>query len=706
MKRIVSIFLAVALLSAAMPMTASAAGTPAEKQPLSGSDIFPYIPEAASFLQRGLRGWTENWLGRVLVPGLTTILYYLLWPGTKLVHLLRESGVLKAIVAPVIKLIYPPIKDFCPTPEPKPVFVEKHSIADYKIIYDTGASVTEINAANILADTLRQITGDSWAAIQAVPTGSKEILVGSVSGEDISQLGADGYLIKADGENIVITGGQRGVIYGVYQFLRKYFDCRWYTPEWIVIPKGEAEIALVETERFVPPLEFRDMFWHEGTNQTFSAANGLNGNFGRKMPDSLGGDFGYASNFGHTLPNQFVKVSEFYESHPEWYAQNPNSTGHLMQLCLTNPEVLAQTIHEVRELLQNSNGQPIISITQNDSYGDKPNNCLCANCKAVDDYEGSPAGTMIRFVNAIAADIAEDYPDVYIDTFAYRYTRTPPKHTKPLPNVIIRLCSIECCFAHALDDPKSAENVKFANDIKAWSQISNQLYIWDYTTNFAHYNCIFPNFGVLQNNMKFFIEYNVKGVFEQGNITSNKSNSEFAGLRAYLLARLLFNPDIDYDAEMNGFLKAYYGGGWQYMREFINLVSKTTGTIKEHKKLDIYISPMNKDLLNLKPNQITYADKLWKKAIELAGSEACKQNVLRSQLCWRFWKGCNMASEFNRWLQPMKIWQAANKQLYTDFKAFGITQYSEGPWSDTDFGWRFLQEPPADWWGTPDTWRG
>jgi len=58
------------------------------------------------------------------------------------------------------------------------------------------------------------------------------------------------------------------------------------------------------------------------------------------------------------------------------------------------------------------------------------------------------------------------------------------------------------------------------------------------------------------------VRYNAKGVFEEGLPFAEECLGEFPELRSYLLSRLLFNPDIDYDAEMNGFLKAYYGGGW------------------------------------------------------------------------------------------------------------------------------------------------
>jgi len=579
-----------------------------------------------------------------------------------------------------------PLKDFVPAPESPPAEMKKTlSIMDYQIIY---SEPEDQDAAEILADTLQEITGLDYTAEQGAPAGGKAFLIGSVSGEGVSGLGADGYLIKPDGENIVIAGaGTRGALYGVYRFLEGYFDCRWYTDGLKVIPQSPAEIAEVKEERFVPPLFYRHTDFGVG-NPGFITGQWLHGNV--------------YDGFCHTMIREYLKPEEFFGDHPEWYCWRDDKQARCAdQLCLTNPEVLAEMIREVRERIEDGNGNPVLSVSHDDNYA----YCQCENCKAVDEEEGSHAGTMLRFVNAVAADIAEDYPDKFIHTFAYTYTRTPPKYARPLPNVIVQLCSIECCFAHALDDPDCPDNVPFANDIKAWSEICDTLYIWDYNLNPSCLNCVHPKFPVLQRNMQFFVEHNVKGVYEQGNYQVAECDSEFAQLRGYLLSRLLFNPGIDLEAETAGFLKAYYGGGWQYIREFIRLISSNTAKpdiFGRHRQFGLGHRPNDKALLDLKPNQVRYADRLWAQALELAGSETCKQNILRSQLSWRFWKGCNFTGEFSRLQWPGK-WLAANRLLYYDFQAFGITRYSEGGNNNT---WRFLPQPPRHWWDTPELWRG
>jgi len=85
----------------------------------------------------------------------------------------------------------------------------------------------------------------------------------------------------------------------------------------------------------------------------------------------------------------------------------------------------------------------MISISQNDWHG----YCECEKCKTLDEQEGTHAGALIHFINAVAEEVEKEFPDILIETLAYQYTRVPPKHVRPRRNVVIRLCSIECAFA-------------------------------------------------------------------------------------------------------------------------------------------------------------------------------------------------------------------------------------------------------------------
>ena len=261
-----------------------------------------------------------------------------------------------------------------------------------------------------------------------------------------------------------------------------------------------------------------------------------------------------------------------FRKHPEWFWPHNDSTAR-GQLCWTNPELVSFLKTQVRSALEmavkNGGKLPdIISVSQNDNE----NYCQDPAELTVIAEEGSPIGPLLRAVNAIADDIADDYPSVAVDTLAYQYTRPAPKLTRPRKNVIVRLCSIECNFALPLTD---VSNAPFQTDITNWAKLTNRTYIWDYVTNFGNYLAPFPNYYVLAANIRFFAEHNVRGVFEEG--AYQGPSGELRELKDYIMLQALWNPEsVGADAgraTIAEFLPAFYGahGGaavQEYMEAF------------------------------------------------------------------------------------------------------------------------------------------
>ena len=567
--------------------------------------------------------------------------------------------------------------------EPKPEVEKMNITSDYIIVHGENAFPSEVNAANKLQFYLEEISGIKIPVVtDSTASAEKEIIVGKTNREgsdytvDREKLGTEGIMMKTVGEKIVLSGGEtRGTLYCVYEFLYKYFDCRWYSADVKVIPKADTLSVPKNIDyTFVPTLEYRETDWISPRDTEFSIANHLNANTYRTLSNENGGTFGYANSFAHTMAS-LIPVSLFDEN-PEMFALGvKNDKRTVDQPCLTNPKTLETAINSVRAILE-KNPDQIVCVTQNDNQ----NYCVCENCKKIDEEEGSHAGTMIRFVNSIAENIAEDYPNAVIDTFAYQYTRQAPKISKPLPNVIVRICSIECCFSHSLGDPECEQNALFKKDMEDWQKICNRIYVWDYTTNYSNYNGPFPDFGVLQDNMKFFAENNAKGIYEEGNYTASESNGEFADLRAYLLSRLLWDPYMEnYEEEMIGFCNAYYGEAGKYIKQYIDLTTKNTGTkyffITQH--MTIYRSMTDKSVLNMNEAEVHMANALWEKAKTADLTEEQFRRVRLSEISWRYWKACNLTCEFT-WAQIPPCRAKENKKLYDDMKELGITRIHEG----------------------------
>jgi hypothetical protein len=450
-------------------------------------------------------------------------------------------------------------------------------ISPYRIVLATNAIPSERYAAEELQRYLEKISGVKLPIVSDTESaGSHEILLGNnahlqqrSTNLNFSDFGSDGFALRTDGNHLIIAGGQpRGTLYGVYTLLEEKLGVRWFTPELEVVPQTNRLTLASLDETRVPALQYREVYWTEMMrNADFAARHRLNGEH-YQLTAKHGGCAAVYFPFVHSFDS--LIPPDLYTNHPEYFPliKGRRASGYV-QRCLSNPEVVNLAIARVRQWLKEHPEATIISVSQNDTG----NWCQCERCKALDDKEGSPAASLIQFVNAIAADIERDYPNVRIDTLAYQYTRKPPATLRPRRNVIIRLCSIECCFAHPLATCVSAENRRFREDLAAWQPVAPTLYVWDYTPNFAHYQQPFPNFDALQPNVQFFVQHGVKGLFEEGNYSSG-GGGEMGPLRAYLLAELLWNPDADVQKHTGEFLAAYYGAAAPKLRAYLELMER------------------------------------------------------------------------------------------------------------------------------------
>ena len=533
-------------------------------------------------------------------------------------------------------------------------------ISGFTVIMGDDASGAVRHAAKDFVKYIRLATGKKIDLLTDAEPGAdkagKRVLIGSTKFDTMrvidacSKLKNDGYAIIAQGDSLFLTGASdTGAMYAVYSFLEDFAGCRFYSSKFdTVVPCGAVDVPDGYEYTFSPVIINRDTHWFDTFDPAFAAKLKLNGAVRRNM-DGYGNSMKYAGPFVHSLPALAGTKRE-----PD------------VQPCLTDPEVYEKVLQNARKYLRETPGAKIISISQNDSYPEG-RGCQCENCRKLDEQEGTPMGSLLTFVNKIAGELKKDWPDIYIDTLAYRYTRKAPKHLKPADNVIIRLCSIECCFSHPLDSGCD-RNKEFADDLKAWSEICKNLFIWDYTTDFLYYVNPFPNLKVLYDNVRFFVKNNVIGLFEQGEYQSH--SGEFGELRAYLLAKMMWDPDMSrqqYFAYMDDFLKGYYGSGWKYIREYID----RTTELAEKGHMGIYY-PIDKIFNIDRDNAAGIAaelSELWRKAYDLAEDE-CRDNVEKSSLQMLY---ASLCLNWDNDSSP-----AEKKRLYDLMKKYDITYFREG----------------------------
>ncbi len=368
-------------------------------------------------------------------------------------------------------------------------------------------------------------------------------------GIDWTSLGGEGFVLETVGNDLVVAGGRpRGTRYAAEELLAR-LGRKVLAADCVIAPRPPARIPKLHV-RVVPRLEYREPLFTEAFDPAFAVSNRANGEQSR-LGDAEGGSVSY-THFVHTA-YEIVPPSKYFAEHPEYFALvDGKRVGENAQLCLTNPDVLRIATDTVKGWLRDSPQASIVSVSQNDCF----HPCACDACRAIDDREGSHAGSLLAFVNAVAEAIEPEFPDKAVDTLAYQYTRKPPRTIRPRKNVIVRLCSIECCFAHPLQTCE--KNASFRDDLVAWSKLTDRLYVWDYATNFAHYLQPLPNCGVLAANVRFYADHGVRGIFEEGDYAPG-GGGEMARLKSYLVARAMWDPEVDAAAARAEFLGGYFG---------------------------------------------------------------------------------------------------------------------------------------------------
>ncbi len=441
------------------------------------------------------------------------------------------------------------------------------------IVTDKDAPKPVSNAAKELQAYLGKVTDGTFRLTNTLPASKSavRILVGRsaqvdklLPGFDWASLKQDGIVIRTVGRNIIIAGGEpRGTLNAVHAFLEDTVGCRWWTSEAEYVPKKPNLSVPDMKTKYTPQFAYREAYWNavNGPTPEFCTRLKVNGN-ANNIPPEFGGHYtilGWCHTFTQLLP-----PSEYFAKHPEWYSEiDGRRMGDGAQLCLTNEEMRQELVRKALEWIKADPGAGIISIAQNDCA----NPCQCVNCKAIAEREEAQSGPLIAFVNKVAEDIEKEYPNFLVETLAYQYTRRAPKYARPRTNVLVRLCSIECDFSKPFDTPS---NATFYQDLKDWSAISPQLFIWDYTVNFSQFLIPHPNWSALSPNDRIFAANKVVGVFEQGDAFNKHGN--FSDFKCWALAHYLWNPKSDPKKLTKTFLDGYYGPAGKYFAQYMQLM--------------------------------------------------------------------------------------------------------------------------------------
>lgn len=544
-----------------------------------------------------------------------------------------------------------------------------HGNAKAVIVLSQDAALSIRHGAEEIQRSVKQISGAELPIVSSVPPDSDKKV--SIVLQQDTHLAEEEFQLKSSGNTLTISGGgKRGVLYGCYALLEDILGCKWYTSTISYTPKHKTIILPEIDRRDKPAFEYREPYYTECFDGDWAVRNRVNGN-GQHLDDVRGSRVIYGK-FVHTYAD-LVPPKTYFDSHPEYYSLINGKRVPNQQLCLTNPEILDIAVKQVREWIKENPQATIYSVSQNDTYG----NCQCDKCIAVNKEEGAPSGLTLRFANAVAQAIEKDYPNVLIDTLGYQWTEDPPLHERPRKNVRIRLAPIGACFSHPID--KCDANKKVYANLKAWAGITDQLYIWHYSTNFAHYLQPVPDLDEIAGDIPLFKKMGVVGVFYEGDYAPGGGGGEMSELKGFIMSKLLWNPSRPVKPIIDDYLKGVYGKAAPYIQKWQDILHTPARTQMMDARLN---NPPNAAYLS--PDVIAQGLKLFDQAEKSVKNQPITlDQVQKARLALEY---VELMQQFPKYrtstVQPPLITPDALKQLIhiveNKIKKYDIQQVREG----------------------------
>ncbi|MBR4727726.1 MAG: DUF4838 domain-containing protein [Clostridia bacterium] len=566
---------------------------------------------------------------------------------------------------------------YAPARIEEPLYLVQGRASAYEIALPSQADACLVTAARELQTYVKLCCGVTLPITQsALPDAPAILLETEPTGVQTARVGfsihdEESFRLFVEGNRLHVCGtGPRGTLYGVYTLLEQALGVRWFTPTLEVTPDSADFIVDAKLDQFVKPSFSVRRNDCSGTNDAYRARSKMNVSFWRTAED-YGGALTYVL-WDVTLDR--LVPDALFDAHPDYFALLEDGSRSTDHVCLSHPEVLEIAIENARAAIQaDTPGANYLHVGQKDNE----HYCRCALCEAAYARYGSVSAPTILFTNALADALAQEYPDFMFTFYAYNETDRPP--TDPTlrcrDNVAPVLCWLhKACRCHALtacgaqDGQETFDNLyapreaTIAQDFKAWTQIADTTYIYDYTINFLNTAQFFSNLETMQSTMQYMRDIGITGyIYNCG----DGHEAAFNELRNYLLCRLQWDADCDVAHCMDEFLCAFYGeDAAPYIREILDLQTAQIRATAHAFDFDWHYQSGF-----FPPLTAAKLDALWKKALAADGTQAQRFNVEKANLSWEYYKANLFMGKYTV-LNPLRAKE--NEALYDAFRAHGV----------------------------------
>jgi hypothetical protein len=414
-------------------------------------------------------------------------------------------------------------------------------------------------------------------------------------------LGPGGILLCTRPNALILLGADKktpadsgGSSYAVTTFLDDVLGCRylWPTESGLVVPERATVTVPDLDQSYTPTIVERHIRSNEYGERMQTGLDVLlldkaAWDRSRRMttPDwflwqRMGGTLGIRGSDGSIIPPEAWQ--RFLHEHPEWFAMQadgsraPAPGEERLRLCKSNLGLIEAIVQEKLKEIRARPDVKCVSLITHD--GGRTGFCLCPACKALDAADGPPADVwtwnhqtskiewmkyvslsdrMAWFENQIAERVSKEFPDMLFCGSAYSCYTAPPVHVKLHPHVVIRYAGMDynsdAARRQGLEEwdgwVKAASMVQFRPNLLLAGRREGipAIYVHKLAEDIRHMaarGLVGTDFDACMHNWAT------------------------QGLTYYVLAKLLWNPNLDVDQTIETYCRSGFGPGWREMEKY------------------------------------------------------------------------------------------------------------------------------------------
>ena len=538
---------------------------------------------------------------------------------------------------------------------------------------------------------------------------------------DLNKLDRDGFVIAASGNQILISGGDavrnysgQGTLFGVYDFLERFADARFYFPGkyGTLLPRKTTwQIpAMTIYDRPDSPLrkifwnglsEYKSVFWFDSSLKQKPAEEVQKGRLRlstQTMPMCHGlANLGYVQRFAKSHPEYFAVKIDGTRADGSLVRAHSDAGGHLCfssgimeeiyqdaKAVLTGPEAV-----KARNMTGASrwyiHTKPFFNLMPNDSMV----RCRCPQCApymeglgAASGYSKKAADFLWSKLLTIPNRLKEEKVPGYVTMMAYDLCREVPD--QPIPdNVIIQVA----CTGPWLEG--SAGQKKDDERIDRWYKAvgNRKIYLWSYPTKL-----IIPGVPAVPNFTPKAVGNYYKRMYPYSFGTFLEAESDrwfFGHLNFYVMSKVLWDHTADVDALLAEYRTRMFGPGSAPMKEVMDTLEdlwlrKVFGNMVETSGGPVASPPTEYKLWHeiYSPEVIAKIDGLFDRAEKLAEGDKDAQERIRMVRRSLWAPAAEAAADYFRKAAAVEFWRTPVKLLNEGEKISIDGKGDEAAWKD------------------------